>query len=66
LLSQLGATQEKKSRNAEKLKGAASGILAELETNLGLAKQPISKSMSPFVKSNWETYKGEAIKLQER
>jgi hypothetical protein len=62
-LSRIGAIQERKSRNEERLKGAMSGILVELETNLELAKQPIINSLVPFVNSNWEAYKGEAARL---
>ena len=63
LLTRIVANNERKSRTEERLKGAVSGILVELETNLELAKQPISNSLAPFVNSNWEAYKGEAIGL---
>jgi hypothetical protein len=65
LFTHIGAKQERKSRNEEELKGAISGILVELETNLELAKKPFSNNLVPFVNSNWEIYKGKIIRLPE-
>ncbi len=62
-LSRIGAKQEKKSRTEEKLEDAVFGILAELETNLELGKQPFENRLVPFVTSMWEVHKGEILRL---
>jgi len=64
-LTRIGVKQERKSRNEEKLKDAVSGILVEIETNLGLAKQPFESRLVPFVTSIWEVHKGEVLRLPQ-
>ncbi len=65
-LSRIGAKQEKKSRTEERLEDAVSGVLAELETNLELAKQPFENRLVSFVTSMWEVHKGEFLRLPKK
>lgn len=62
-LTRLGAKQERKSRTEEQLRNAGLSILAELETNLKLAKEPFQNRLVPFVTSMWEAHKGEILRL---
>jgi len=62
-LTRLGAKQERKSRTEEQLRNAGRSILAELQTNLALAKRPFQGRLVPFVTSMWEAHKGEILRL---
>ena len=57
--------QERKEEAEEYLRGSIHGILAELETNLNIARQPFESRLVPFLVSIWEVHKGEILELPE-
>lgn len=63
LFTRLVAGRERKSREEDQLRSAVRSMLAEVEVNLKLAKQPFQNILVPFVTDIWGVHKGEILAL---
>lgn len=63
--TRLGASQERKSRERDELRNAVHNILAEVETNLKLARHPWQDKIMPFIRSMWDAYSGHILGLSK-
>lgn len=61
--ARLGANRERKSRERDQLLTAARNILAEVESNLKVAKEPFGGRLLPFTTDMWDVHKGQLLGL---